>query len=203
MGNTNKKQRWVTGAAKRPIRAAARTHGSTARSRGELSPPTLAAPRPELPSALQSCGGSARRGPDPLSHPAHNARPAPPPAPTAAFSPGSRLPSGARPRPSPRVEEGGGEAPPAAPEPLAAPPRRQTAEAEAARRRGGAHLLRSRERSQLPAGREERRTGRRGRCSARAPRHRRRPRCLSRSAGPGLGGAGRERTSAGAAMAGE
>jgi len=53
----------------------------------------LAALCPELPSARQSCGESARRGPDPLSRPAPNARSAPPPAPTAAFPSGSGVPS--------------------------------------------------------------------------------------------------------------
>ncbi|XP_021256919.1 cyclin-dependent kinase 2-interacting protein isoform X1 [Numida meleagris] len=48
---------------------------------------------------------------------------------------------------------------------------------------------------------ERREARKRGRSSFQAPRHRLRPRCLSRSAGPGLGGAGRERTSASAAMA--
>lgn len=194
----------MTETAKRPIQAAARTHRGAGHSGCELSPPS---PSPRCGRAPLSPAKLRRKRPP---------RPGPPQPPRA------QRPLGAAARAHrslPLWKRSSIQAPVRVPvrkqgkeaEKLSRPHQRcrplhrggRPPRTEAARRRGSAHLVRNRGRSWLPAEREKRRTGKRGRNTTQAPRHRRRPRCQSRSAGPGLGGAGRERTSAGAAMAGE
>lgn len=119
----------MTGTAKRPIQAAARTHRGAGHSGCELSPPSPSprcAPSSRQPGKAAEKAPAAARTPSaaPRPTPARRRRPRPPqPSPLEAeFHPG------ARPRPSPQAGEGGGEALPAPPALSAAPPRWQTAE---------------------------------------------------------------------------